>query len=65
MVSPENTHAGNIQTEQIRFIYEHAHTYMHIITMKKEAMTVKESREGRMEGLEEGKGREKCDHNLL
>lgn len=43
-------------------IYAYANTYMHVmITLKKEAMNVKESGKGYIEGLERGTGKMKCN----
>lgn len=58
MVSFVHTHrrANVIQTEQVTFRNIHVYTYMDLTTInKKEAMDLKE----RKEGLEQGKGRAK------
>lgn len=60
-------YTSNIQTEQAvcRNVCVHRCTCVHVITRKKEAMNVKESRRGIWEGLKCGQGRGRCcNYNL-
>ena len=63
MVSPENIYQDTtIQTRQIIFrtVFVYTNTYMQAITIKKEDMNLKESREEYMGG-HISKGRKKCN----
>lgn len=55
------------QTEQFAFRNTYVYTYMHVMTIneKQEDIDLKKSKEEYWEGLEAGRGREKCNYIVI